>query len=42
MVGQDSQSQKSVDRANQDVENILTTWTETNQFSIWSKRLKFI
>ncbi|XP_011165453.1 KRAB-A domain-containing protein 2-like [Solenopsis invicta] len=37
-----SQSQGSVERANQDIENMLSTWMETNQLSKWSEGLKFI
>jgi len=37
-----SQSQGSVERANQDIENMLGTWMETNQLSKWSEGLKFI
>lgn len=37
-----SQSQGSVEHANQDVENMLTTWIEANQTSKWSEGLKFV
>ncbi|XP_023212442.1 KRAB-A domain-containing protein 2-like [Centruroides sculpturatus] len=37
-----SQSQGSVERANQDIENMLSTWMETNQLSKWSEGLRFI
>lgn len=37
-----SQSQGSVKRANQDIENMLTTWMQDNQSTSWSNRLKFI
>ncbi|CAK1582287.1 unnamed protein product [Parnassius mnemosyne] len=37
-----SQSQGSVERASQDIENMLSTWMETNQISKWSEGLKFI
>jgi len=38
-----SQSQVSVERANQDVENMLTTWMQTEKNSHWSHmELRFI
>lgn len=37
-----SQSQGSVERANQDIENMLATWMETNQTSKWSEGIRFI
>lgn len=37
-----SQSQGSVERANQDIENMLATWMETNKTSKWSEGLRFI
>lgn len=37
-----SQSQGSVERANQDVENMLTTWMQTENNSHWSQGLRFI
>jgi len=37
-----SQSQGSVERANQDVENMLTTWMQTETTTHWSQGLKFI
>uniref|UniRef100_A0A8D8Q4X0 KRAB-A domain-containing protein 2 n=1 Tax=Cacopsylla melanoneura TaxID=428564 RepID=A0A8D8Q4X0_9HEMI len=37
-----SQSQGSVERANQDIENMLATWMETNKTSKWSEGLKFV
>mgnify|MGYP002224300848 CR=1 FL=1 len=37
-----SQSQGSVERANQDIENMLTTWIETNQTLHWSEGLRFV
>ncbi|XP_060854887.1 KRAB-A domain-containing protein 2-like [Metopolophium dirhodum] len=37
-----SQSQGSVERANQDVENMLTTWMQTEKNSHWSQGLRFI
>lgn len=37
-----SQSQGSVERANQDIENMLTTWMQDNQSTSWSNGLKFI
>ncbi|XP_023239475.1 KRAB-A domain-containing protein 2-like [Centruroides sculpturatus] len=36
------QSQGSAERANQDIENMLSTWMETNQLSKWSEDLRFI
>lgn len=37
-----SQSQGSVERANQDIENILTTWMMENNCSHWSKGLRYV
>jgi hypothetical protein len=37
-----SKSQGSVERANQDVQNMLTTWMETNNTIKWSERLRFV
>lgn len=37
-----SQSQGSVERANQDIENMLTTWMQTEKTSHWSQGLKFV
>ncbi|XP_015369695.1 PREDICTED: KRAB-A domain-containing protein 2-like [Diuraphis noxia] len=37
-----SQSQGGVERANQDVENMLTTWMQTEKNSHWSQGLRFI
>lgn len=37
-----SQSQGSVERANQDVENMLTTWMQTNNTAQWNKGLQFV
>ncbi|XP_023236274.1 KRAB-A domain-containing protein 2-like [Centruroides sculpturatus] len=37
-----SQSQVSVKHANQDIENMFSTWMETNQISKWSDGLRFI
>jgi hypothetical protein len=37
-----SQSQGSVERANQDVENILATWLQDNKTKKWSEGLKFV
>ena len=37
-----SQSQGSVERANQDVENMLTTWMQQNGTNKWSKGLQFV
>jgi transposase InsO family protein len=37
-----SESQGSVERANQDVENMLATWMETNNTTKWSEGLRFV
>ncbi|XP_026467840.1 KRAB-A domain-containing protein 2-like [Ctenocephalides felis] len=37
-----SQSQGSVERANQDVQDMLTTWLITNQTTKWSEGLKYV
>ncbi|XP_008189275.1 KRAB-A domain-containing protein 2-like, partial [Acyrthosiphon pisum] len=37
-----SQSQGSVERANQDVENMLATWLTDNKTNKWSEGLKFV
>ncbi|XP_028040732.1 KRAB-A domain-containing protein 2-like isoform X1 [Bombyx mandarina] len=37
-----SQSQGSVERANQDIENMLTTWMQDNDNSHWSEGLRFV
>ncbi|XP_023234229.1 KRAB-A domain-containing protein 2-like [Centruroides sculpturatus] len=37
-----SQNQGSVEPTNQDIENILSTWMETNQLSKWSEGLRSI
>lgn len=37
-----SQSQGSVERANQDIENMLATWLTDNKTNKWSNGLKFI
>lgn len=37
-----SQSQGSVERANQDIENMLATWLTDNRTKKWSEGLKFI
>jgi len=37
-----SQSQGSVERANQDVENMLVSWLEDNKTKKWSNGLKFV
>jgi hypothetical protein len=37
-----SQSQGSVERANQDIENMSTTWTQDNKTSKWSEGLRFV
>eukprot|EP00102_Acyrthosiphon_pisum_P023247 XP_016660457.1 PREDICTED: KRAB-A domain-containing protein 2-like [Acyrthosiphon pisum] len=37
-----SQSQGSVERANQDIENILTTWMQDNNTNKWSEGLSFV
>ena len=37
-----SQSQGSVERANQDVEKMIATWMEQNETTNWSEGLRFI
>jgi hypothetical protein len=37
-----SKLQGSVERANQDVENMLATWMETNNTTKWSEALRFV
>ncbi len=37
-----SQSQRSVERANQDVEALLACWLKDNQSTKWSEGLRFI
>lgn len=37
-----SQSQSSVERANQDIENMLTTWMQEQNTSQWGQGLRFI
>ncbi|GFS60703.1 KRAB-A domain-containing protein 2 [Trichonephila clavipes] len=37
-----SQSQGSVDRANQDIENMLCTWMQDNKSDRWSEGLHFV
>jgi len=37
-----SQSQGSVERANQDIENILATWLQDNRTKKWGEGLKFV
>ncbi|XP_008181050.1 KRAB-A domain-containing protein 2-like [Acyrthosiphon pisum] len=37
-----SQSQGSVERANQDIENMIATWLQDNNTRRWSEGLKFI
>jgi hypothetical protein len=37
-----SESQGSVERANQEVENMLATWMETNNTTKWSEGLRFV
>ncbi|XP_069611030.1 KRAB-A domain-containing protein 2-like [Ranitomeya imitator] len=37
-----SQSQGSMERANQDIENMLSTWMETNKTPKWSEGLRFL
>ena len=37
-----SQSQGSVERANQDVQNMMMTWMQTNESAHWAESLKFI
>jgi len=36
------QSQGSVERANQDIQNILTAWMQTNNSKSWSEGLRFV
>ncbi|XP_008190170.1 uncharacterized protein LOC103311995 [Acyrthosiphon pisum] len=36
-----SQSQGSVERANQDIESMIATWMETNKTTKWSESLRF-
>uniref|UniRef100_A0A8C4XBG1 Integrase catalytic domain-containing protein n=1 Tax=Erpetoichthys calabaricus TaxID=27687 RepID=A0A8C4XBG1_ERPCA len=37
-----SQNQGSVERANQDIENMLTTWMADNQTNKWSEGVRFV
>ena len=37
-----SESQGSVERANQHIANMLTTWMETNNTTKWSEGLRFV
>ena len=37
-----SQSQGSVERANQDIENMISTYMKDNKTSNWSKGLRFV
>ncbi|XP_023220191.1 KRAB-A domain-containing protein 2-like [Centruroides sculpturatus] len=37
-----SQNQGSVERCNQDVENMLSSWLETNNTNKWSEGLRFV
>ena len=37
-----SQSQRSVERANQDIEKMWATWLGTNKTTHWSEGLRFI
>ena len=37
-----SQSQGSVERANADIENILSTWMESNSSTNWAEGLRFV
>ncbi|XP_022920999.1 KRAB-A domain-containing protein 2-like [Onthophagus taurus] len=37
-----SQSQGSVERANQDIEKMVFTWLETNKTTKWSEGLRFV
>ena len=37
-----SESQGSVERVNQDIQNMLTTWMETNNTTKWSEGLRFV
>jgi len=41
-ISRHSQSQGSVERANQDIENILATWLQDNHTKKWSEVLKFV
>jgi len=36
------QSQGSVERANQDIQNMLITWMKTNNCKSWSEGLRFV
>ena len=38
----DSQSRGSVERANQDIENILACWMKNNDTTSWSDGIKFV
>lgn len=42
VLGKPQHSQDSIERAYQDVENMLTTWMQDNQTSQWSKGLRFV
>jgi len=37
-----SQSQGSVERANQDIKNMLITWMQTNNVKSWKEGLRFV
>ena len=37
-----SQSQRSVERANRDIENMLFTWMSDNQSNDWETGIKFV
>lgn len=37
-----SQSPGSVERANQDIENMLTTWMQSNNTNKWNESLRFV
>ncbi|XP_025412805.1 KRAB-A domain-containing protein 2-like [Sipha flava] len=37
-----SQSQGSIERANQDIESMIATWMETNDNAKWSESLRFV
>ena len=37
-----SQSQGSVERANQDVQNMMMTWMQTNESRHWADSLRFV
>jgi hypothetical protein len=37
-----SQSQGSIERANQDIKSMIATWMETNDNAKWSESLRFV